>query len=103
MSGDDPLSSDRWEREFALKQADFRLRERQAGWWRSPIFVPLLVAALALCGSIYATWRQSQTAERQEHVKAQSNLVLEAIKTHDPKLAAKNLQFLIRVGLLDEW
>jgi hypothetical protein len=30
MSGDIPLSPDRWEREFALKQADLHLRAM--GW-----------------------------------------------------------------------
>ena len=99
---DEPLEQVRWEREFALKQADFRLREKQSSVWRNPVFLGLLVAALSLGGNVYATWRQSQSAERHEHAREQSSLVVEAIKSNDPKLAAKNLQFLINVGLLDD-
>jgi hypothetical protein len=62
----------------------------------------LIAATLALGGNLYATWKQSKSAERRAHVKAQSDLVVEAIKTHDPKQSAKNLQFLIHVGLLDD-
>lgn len=102
MSGDIELSPDRWEREFALKQADLHLRERQGGLWHSPVFLGLIAAALALFGNMYATWSQSKSAAQQAHVKAQSDLVLEAIKTSDPKLAAKNLLFLVHLGLLDD-
>src|ERR1700726_203024 len=102
MSADIPLSPDRWEREFALKQADLHLRELQGGLWRSPVFLGLIAAALALFGNMYATWSQNKSAARQAHVKAQSDLVIEAIKTSDPKLAARNLLFLVRLGLLDD-
>jgi hypothetical protein len=102
MSGDAPLSPDRWEREFALKQADLRLRERQASWLHNPVFVGLIAAALALAGNVFATWYQSASAERQAHVRAQSDLIVEAIRTGDPKRAAKNLSFLLNLRLLDD-
>lgn len=113
MGEDAPQSQERWEREFALKEADLRLRERQTKFFRNPVSVGLLATALTLGGNLIATscqaWsaerqavRQAQTAERQAHVKAQSDLVIEAIKTGDPKRASRNLQFLITLGLLDD-
>jgi hypothetical protein len=89
-----PLSQDRWEREFALKEAELRLRQRELRLWRSPVFLGLLAGALALAGNIFATLYQSKSAERQAHEKAQSDLVVEAIRTDDPQRAAKNLLFL---------
>jgi hypothetical protein len=114
MGEDAPQSDERWEREFALKEAEFRLRKKQAGFFHNyQLLIGLIAAALALCGNLIATSRQAQsaehqaasqaqTAERQAHVKAQSDLVIEAIKTGDPKRAARNLQFLITLGLLDD-
>ncbi len=70
--------------------------------WHNPVFLGLIAATLALSGNLYATWHQGEIAERQAHVKAQSDLVIEAIKTGDPQRAAKNLLFLVRLGLLDD-
>jgi hypothetical protein len=62
------------------------------------VFLALLAAMVALL-TIYF---QNSSAERQVHQRAQSDLVVEAIKTGDPKLAAKNLRFLLDLGLLDD-
>jgi|ERR1700733_3326738 len=102
MDEDAPQGQERWDREFALKEREQRLREKQAGVWHNPVFLGLLAATVALSGNIYATWSQGKTAERQAHVKAQSDLIVEAIKTGDPKRAAKNLLFLVSLGLLDD-
>ena len=51
---------------------------------------------------MYASWSQNKSAAQQAHVKAQSDLVIEAIKTSDPKLAARNLLFFVRLGSLDD-
>jgi hypothetical protein len=59
-------------------------------------------SCLALFGNMNATWSQNKSAAQQAHVKAQSDLAIEAIKTSDPKLAARNLLFFVRLGLLDD-
>jgi hypothetical protein len=70
----------------------------EARWWNAGLFV----AILALGGNVYVTVLQTSSAKRQAHQKAQSDLVIEAIKTGDPKRAAKNLLFLVDLGLLDD-
>lgn len=120
MSEDVPPRPDQREREFALKEretivkeADVRLRGRQAAWYSNPIVVALIGATAVLCATILTTWKQGEiamqqaqrqgaSAMQQAHAKAQSDLVVEAIKTGDPQRAAKNLLFLVRLGLLDD-
>jgi hypothetical protein len=102
MGEDIPQSQERRDKEFALKERELKLREKQAGVWCNPVFLGLIAATLALSGNMYATWSQNKTAERQAHLKAQSDLIVEAIKTGDPKRAAKNLLFLIQLGLIDD-
>jgi hypothetical protein len=51
---------------------------------------------------VFATVYQSARAEQQAYVKAQSDLIIEAIKTGDQKRAAKNLSFLLNLSLLDD-
>jgi hypothetical protein len=70
----------------------------ESRWWNAG----LIVAILALAGNVYITRLQIGSAERQAHQKAQSDLVVEAIRTGDQKRAAKNLLFLVDLGLLDD-
>jgi hypothetical protein len=74
----------------------------EARWWNAGLIAGVIAAILALCGNIYVTVLQTGSAERQAHQKAQSDLVIEAIKTGDPKRAATNLLFLVKLGLLDD-
>jgi hypothetical protein len=71
-------------------------------FWRSSVFAGLIVAGIGLLGNVFATFQQTASAERVAHAKAQSDLILEAIRTGDPKKAATNLLFLARLGLLDD-
>src|ERR1700761_549544 len=43
---------------------------------------------------------QQNTAMAQERLKAQTNLILEAIKTGTPESAATNLDFFIKLGFI---
>jgi hypothetical protein len=77
----------------------------ESRWWNAGLIAAILALAgsiLALAGNVYITRLQIGSAERQAHQKAQSELVVEAIRTGDPKRAAKNLLFLVNLGLLDD-
>jgi hypothetical protein len=63
---------------------------------------PASLAVIALFGTAFGSVSGYWTSLRQEHAKAQSNLVLEAIKTPDPRTAAKNPRFLTQMGFLDD-
>jgi hypothetical protein len=82
-------------REIDLKDRELRLKEAElvSPNWRNPVFVGLMAAALGLLGNLVATSLQNWNTQRVERYKAQSNLILEAIKTGDQEKAAKNLAF----------
>jgi hypothetical protein len=77
----------------------------------NPLTVAVAVAALALVGNVVATWwngrlqrvleeeKASQTL-RLEESKAESERILEMIKTGDPGKAVTNLKFLLDAGLI---
>jgi hypothetical protein len=91
-------------RELELKDRELKFKELELGspYWRSPIFVGLIAAALGLLGNVVATSLQNWNTQRVERYKAQSNLILEAIKTGDQEKAAKNLSFFLQLGFIDD-
>ena len=92
------------QRELDLKDRELMLREvdSTSPSWRNPVFVGLMAAALGLAGNLIATSLQNWNIQRVERYKAQSNLILEAIKTGDQGEAAKNLSFFLQLGFLDD-
>jgi hypothetical protein len=84
--------------------------------WRTPLFsllTGLIGAAIGFGGSVYvaniqsrALLAQAETQGRatvaQAHESAQASLAIEAVKTGATCQSAKNLLFLIKVGLLDD-
>jgi kumamolisin len=108
--------------EQAIKAAELRARaleaERalaaaRAPWWRraDPLVVAVVVGALSLVGNAVVTLLSSYSnvaQERQkagddlalEKLKAQYNLVLQAMATNDPEAAKRNINFFIDAGLL---
>ena len=101
------------EQELKLKQQEEKSREeaQKSSLW-SPLGVALIAAILGLLGNIAVSFLQGNANrklakekatfdESIEHFKAQSNLILEAIKV-GPETAKKNLQFFIEVELIDE-
>jgi hypothetical protein len=104
---------EKWETERQLRERELALKEReqQLSSWTNPLTVAVAVAALAWVGNVIATWwngrlqrvqekeRADQTL-RLEESKAESERILEMIKTGDPGNAATNLKFLLDAGLL---
>jgi hypothetical protein len=84
--------------ELRRKELQFDLRQRDQVRWRSPLFL----AAIALFGTAFTAVIGYLTSVSQEHSRAQSALVLEAIKTPDSQTAAKNLKFFTELGFLDD-
>ena len=90
--------------ELDLKRRELDLREadQRASAWRSPLFVGVLVAALGLFGNIGVTVLQNGINQTLAKQKAQSDLILEAVKTGDTSKANANLLFFIDAHLIDD-
>jgi hypothetical protein len=86
------------EREVAAK-----LEELRRSRWLNPTVIGLFAAALGLIGSVVVARINNANTQNVERDRAQSNLVLEAIKTgNDTDKACVNLLFFVRLGLLDD-
>src|SRR5207245_9468379 len=87
-------------REIDLKRKEMQLdlRQRDQLRWRSPGFL----AAIGLVGTAVSAVIGYWTSLSQEHTRAQSTLILEAIKTPDSQTAARNLKFFTQLGFLDD-
>jgi hypothetical protein len=101
--------------ELAIKKHELKLKEEDQRYsrWLNPVFLGLAAATLTLLGNIYVTHQQSKAATEQEETrsknlllqaraKAQSDLILEAIKTGDTTKAANNLEFFVKLGFIDD-
>jgi hypothetical protein len=84
--------------EIRLKKLELALKKKEFHRWRNPT----VLAILALAGSVTAALVQQHNALALERTKAQSNLILEAIKTGNTDTASSNLEFLIDIGVLDD-
>jgi hypothetical protein len=103
------------EREVAAKEREVLAKEEELkrSRWLNPTVIGLFAAALGLIGSVVvarvnnsntlrvATENNIATQTVELH-RAQSNLVLEAIKTGNADAACKNLLFFVGLGLLDD-
>lgn len=87
----------RQEEEHALK-----LREIRASSWKNPLVVAVLAAAVAGAGNAVVAVFNNNNVQNVEERKAQSGLILEAIKTGDPEKASVNLKFLLDAGLITD-
>jgi len=99
------------DREFELKGAELRLKEREVALkeretssrWKNPLVLAIFAAALGLFGNVVVSLINNNAAERTEHIRAQSNLIVQTIKTNgDTDAACKNLTFFVKTGLLDD-
>ena len=87
------------EREVRVKEGELELKRRDSTMsrWANPLVLAIIGATLAAFGNAYVALRNGELEDR----KAEHSLVLEAIKTgNDTKQAAKNLDFLVNVGLI---
>jgi hypothetical protein len=94
------------EREIAIKEREVAAREVEVhrSRWLNPTTIGLFAAAIGLIGNVLVARVSNQNTQQVEHVRAQSNLVLEAIKTGTGNTndACKNLIFLVQSGLLED-
>lgn len=103
------------ERELALHNRALELKEadQRESKWRNPLIVAVMAAAVAIAGNAIITYIQNRETDKlaQEKIgadfklaqaKAQSDLILEAIKTGDPEKARANLRFFIQAGLIED-
>jgi len=92
----------RLEREFALKERELSFREteaRRSRWW-NPLAIAIMGASIAAAGSALVSWQNSRASLAVESLKAESARIFEVVKTGDPDTAARNLEFLLRTGLI---
>ncbi len=85
------------EREVAAKESELR-RSR----WANPLVIGLLAAALGLIGNLFVTLLNGKAMQDLERRRAQSNLIVELVKTNNADEAIKNLKFFFDHGLLDD-
>jgi kumamolisin len=84
-------------------------------WWQraDPLTLAVLGAILTLLGNIAVGFFNHRASIEQarmkaaddlalERTKAKFNLILQAIATNDPKIAARNIDFFIGAGLLED-
>ncbi len=90
--------------ELALKQRELEIRSQESlrARWSNPLALAIAGAALAAGGNLIATYYNSQEQRRLESVKAESQLILEVIKTANPDKAAENLNFLVQTQLITD-
>jgi kumamolisin len=110
--------------ELDVKRQELEVRRREANkaealldapWWRraDPLVLALLGAIVTLLGNMIvghinnvATLQQEREKAANdlnlEQLKAKYNLVLQAIATNEPKAAARNIEFFISSGLLND-
>jgi hypothetical protein len=103
------------EREQANRDAEVALRreEQARSRWRSPLVVGIFAAAVAAAGNAvvaFVNGRLQRDLEDGkagaqlvlEQSKAESDRILEMIKTDDPDKAAEILAFLLDTGLVND-
>jgi peptidoglycan L-alanyl-D-glutamate endopeptidase CwlK len=102
--------------ETELKLAELKSRQEEKpikSLISSPLTITLITGILALTGSLIVNVFQSAAnlkLEREKFVsnqkleqnKAESDLIIQAIKTADPDASAKNLLFLLKLSLIKD-
>ncbi|MBA3912821.1 MAG: hypothetical protein H0X25_02945 [Acidobacteriales bacterium] len=93
------------EEEIKLKQIETRAKERDiaSSTWRSPLVIGVLLAAVGLFGNLVVAAINNANTQRLERARAQSNLMIEAIRTNgDTNAACRNLVFFLSLGLIED-
>lgn len=90
--------------ELALRREEFEHKRRQESKWinASPLMITIISGIIGLTGAGIANFYQSRANLQLEREKSQSSLILKAIETGNPEDAAKNLLFLVRMGLVSD-
>jgi putative chitinase len=99
--------------ELAIKQAELKskLNEKpspptppqpQRAGAPSPLILAVITGIIGLIGAGVANVLQTRSNLQLERQKFESSLMLKAIETGKPEAAAKNLLFLVKVGLIND-
>lgn len=106
---------EKWEAERKLREQEMAFREAdRPSPWRSPLTIAVVAAAMAGAGNAVVSQlngsaqlrvqrEQGKAGADLEKIKAEQNLIIEAIKTGgDVDKAAANLEFLVNTGLVTD-
>ena len=90
------------EREYELKARETQLKEKEQkdSGWKRPLVVAIIAAAVAALGNAAVALTVGLMQRQLEEEKAEQQRILEMIKTGNTETAAKNLEFLVKVGLV---
>jgi hypothetical protein len=97
------LSFERYklDEELKIKREELELRKQEL---RKQRRLPegIILAMVGLLGTLLGILLQGWNGVNLEQKKMQASLIIEAIKTGNPKDAIKNLEFLVRLKLIDD-
>ncbi|HEY9286248.1 MAG TPA: hypothetical protein VIP46_22545 [Pyrinomonadaceae bacterium] len=97
------LSLKKAELELKLVEMEFRLRgEQKKSFASSPLNIAIISGLIGLLSIIVTNYLQDTANLRVEREKAESALILKAIETGNQEQAAKNLHFLLKIGLIQD-
>jgi len=102
------------DREIDIKnrELDLKVREERRSRWLNPLVIAIFSAAVVGLLNIAQNWltaseqlnletQKTKWARESDDIKAESDRILEVIKTNnDPDKAAANLEFLVKAGLI---
>jgi hypothetical protein len=84
-------------RELDLKEAELK-----KPFWRDPVFLGIIAAALSVLGSLLVTALSNHNAQELARQKTNADIVTELIRNVDAATAKRNLQVAISVGLVQD-
>ena len=88
--------------ELAKSEHSLAHAEHARGQWRNPLVVAIFAATIAALGNAIIAWSNGILQRDLEAQKSESLRILEMIKTDgNSELAAENLKFLLKAGLVD--
>jgi hypothetical protein len=105
-----PLNEHYIKRELDLREREVAAREREItakeaeikkSPWLNPLVIGVFVAAIGLIGNFVVAAENNRNTQTVERFRAQSNLVIEAIKA-DQQTACNNLVFFVKLRLIDD-
>jgi hypothetical protein len=93
---------EKWRADIAMRGREVAVKEREqaSSKWRSPLVVAILAATAAAVGNAVVAVVNGGQQVALEDSKAESARILEMTKTGDTEAAARNLEFLLRSGLI---
>lgn len=87
-------------RELDLREREVAAKEKEvnASRWSNPVVIGLFAATLGLLGNFIVARVNNQNTQQIEHIRSQSSLILEAIRTNgNAAVACRNLTFFVNL------